>query len=108
MARDDQSKARCITRAAAMTGRAGAWAASLRWLHVATIVIVATFAIFTVTGFFGVPFLLGHIITGSVAARLHRRVTIGTIRFNPYTLRLSADALHISERGGTGDFAAVG
>jgi hypothetical protein len=41
-------------------------------------------------------------------ARLHRRVTIGTIRFNPYTLRLSADALHISERGGTGDFAAVG
>jgi uncharacterized protein involved in outer membrane biogenesis len=95
-------------REAAMTGRAKAWAVRSRWLHVTAIVIVATFAIFTLTGFFGVPLLLGHIISGSVAARLHRRVTVGTIRFNPYTLRLSADALHVSERGGAGDFAAVG
>jgi uncharacterized protein involved in outer membrane biogenesis len=91
-----------------MMGRAGAWAARSRWLHTATIIIAAIFAIFTVMGFFGVPFLLRHIITRSVGASLHRRVTIGTIRFNPYTLRLSADALHISERGGTGDFGAVG
>jgi hypothetical protein len=95
-------------REATMTGRAAAWAARSRWLHVTAIVVVAAFAIFTLTGFFGVPLLLGHIISGRVAARIHRRVTIGTIRFNPYTLRLSADAVHVSERGGAGDFAAVG
>jgi hypothetical protein len=98
----------------AMTGRAGVWAAHAdhlgrsRRLRLTAIVIVVAFAILTLTGFFGVPLLLGHIIRGSVAARIHRRVTIGTIRFNPYTLRLSADALHVSERGGAGDFAAVG
>src|SRR5215471_2638496 len=91
-----------------MRGGAGAWAARVRWLYVAAIIIFSTVAIFTVTGFFGVPLLLGHIIRGSVAASLHRRVTVGTIQFNPYTLRLSADALDISERGGDGDFALVG
>jgi hypothetical protein len=101
-------------REAGVTRRARAWAAHAahwgrsRWLHVTAIVIVTAFSIFTMTGFFGVPLLLGHIIRGSVASSLHRRVTVGTIRFNPYTLRLSADALHISERGGTGDFASVG
>jgi hypothetical protein len=79
-----------------------------RLLRATAIVNVAAFAIFTLTGFFGVPWLLDHLARGLVAARLHRRVTVGTIWFNPYTLRFSADGLHVSEREGPADFAAVG
>ena len=79
-----------------------------RRLRMTAIVIVAAIAIFTLTGFFGVPLLLGHYAKGSLAASLHRRVSVGTIRFNPYTLRFSADGLHVSEREGPADFAAVG
>lgn len=97
-----------------MSSRAGPLAARAshlgrpRLLRVTAIVIVAAFAIFTLTGFFGVPLLLDHLARGLVAARLHRRVTVGTIRFNPYTLRFSADRLRLSEREGPADFAAVG
>jgi len=79
-----------------------------RRLRLTAIVILAAFAIYTLAGFFGVPLLLNHFARGFVATRLHRQVTVGTIRFNPYTLRFSADGLHVSEREGPADFAAVG
>jgi hypothetical protein len=59
-----------------------------RRLRATAIVIIVTFAIFNLTGFFGVPWLLAHFASNSAAASLHRRITVGTIRFNPYTLRL--------------------
>src|SRR6516162_987436 len=104
----------CVLQEATMTGRAEAWAARAAHLarshrlRVSAIVIVAAFAIFSLAGFFGFPWLLDHFAHGSVAAILKRQVTVGTIRFNPYTLRLSVDALRVSERDGVGDFAAVG
>jgi hypothetical protein len=79
-----------------------------RRLRVTAIIVTSVFAIFTLAGFFGVPWLVGYLARGRVADSLHRRVAVGAIRFNPYTLRFSADALHVSEREGSGDFAAVG
>ncbi|MBV8134778.1 MAG: DUF748 domain-containing protein [Deltaproteobacteria bacterium] len=77
-------------------------------LRVTAVIIVAALAVFTLAGFFGVPLLLEHMAQGTAAAILHRRVTVGMIRFNPYTLQLSADTLRVSERDSDEDFATVG
>jgi hypothetical protein len=77
-------------------------------LRVAAVVLLAAIGIFTVGGFFGLPLLLDHIARVRVAAILHRRVTVGSIRFNPYTLELCADTLRVSERESDEDFAAAG
>jgi len=97
-----------------MTGRAEAWAGRVahlgrsRRLRVTTVIMIGALAIFTLTGFFGVPLLLDHVAQGTAAAILHRRVTVGPIRFNPYTLELCADTLRVREREGDEDFATVG
>ena len=79
-----------------------------RRLRTIGLIVVAAFAIFTLSGFVGVPLLLHYLAGGRVAAALHRQVTLGKVRFNPYTLRLSADDLLIRERDGSGKFARVG
>src|SRR6516162_256032 len=97
-----------------MRARALAWATRAvhlgrtRRLRVAAVVLLAAIGIFTVGGFFGPPLLLDHIARVRVAAILHRRVTVGPIRFNPYTLELCADTLRVREREGDEDFATVG
>jgi Domain of Unknown Function (DUF748) len=72
------------------------------------LIIVGAVAIFTLAGFFGVPLLLGHLARVQVAAALHRQVSVGEIRFNPYTLRLSIDRLHVAERDSQEAFADIG
>jgi uncharacterized protein involved in outer membrane biogenesis len=80
----------------------------LRWVRITALVLLAGFAIFTIGGFLGVPLLLHHLVTGSLSASLHRQASVGKIRFNPYKLRLSADALRINERGSQEPFAEIG
>lgn len=70
-------------------------------------VLVAAVAIFTLGGFFGVPALLRHLGRARLAAALHRQVTVGTVKFNPYTLRLTVDHLHFGEHDGPQAFADI-
>jgi len=60
---------------------------------------VAVFLLlFTIAGFFLVPHILRGILTGQVATSLHRPVSVGTIRFDPYTLRLQIDRMQVGDR----------
>lgn len=72
------------------------------------IAVVAVVLLYGLAGFFGVPPLLRYIITGQVAASLNRPASVGAIRFNPYTLRLNLDRLHIGDRGGSQSFVDIG
>lgn len=72
------------------------------------LIVVAVIAFFGVATYFAVPPILRHIVTGPVAASIHRRVSVGKIGFNLYTLRLDVDKLHISERDSPGSFVDVG
>ncbi len=95
-------------------GLAGDWIARAahvgrsRRLRTVVLIVVGAFAIFTLAGFFGVPLLIHYLAGGRLTAALHRQVTVGTVRFNPYTLRLSAEDLRVRERDGSRNFAQVG
>ncbi len=64
------------------------------------IVILIVVAVYGAAGFFGGPPLFRHIITHQVAASIARPAAVGTVRFNPYTLRLELDQLRIGDRAG--------
>ncbi len=64
--------------------------------------------IYTGFGFFGVPAILRHVLTGSVAKSLKRQVSVGKIAFNPYSLRLEIDQLEVAGRSGVGAFVEIG
>ena len=64
--------------------------------------------VFGLFGFFGVPAILRHVLTGQVAQTLHRPVTVGDIAFNPYRLRLEVDKLHIGDRDEAAPFVEIG
>ncbi len=96
-----------MNRIKAVMTRLANWG-RLRWVRITAWVVAAALAIFTLGGFVGVPLLIHHIVSGSLSASLHRRASVGKVRFNPYTLCLSADALRINERGSQERFAEIG
>ncbi len=61
------------------------------------IAIVVIIFLYGAAGFFAVPPILRHILTGPVATQIKRPVTVGAISFNPYTLRLNVDRLHVGD-----------
>lgn len=72
------------------------------------IALTAAVALFALLGFVGVPALLRHMATGRLAASLRRTVTVGKISFNPFTLRLEIDRLHISDADQSRRFVDLG
>jgi len=72
------------------------------------ITVLVVFLIFTIGGFLVVPHVLRGILTGQVATSLHRPITVGTIRFNPYTLRLQVNNLRVAGHGNEKPLAAFG
>jgi uncharacterized protein involved in outer membrane biogenesis len=79
----------------------------LRWLRRTVLAVAIALLVFTLAGFFGVPPLLRYLLTGRVGTSLHRRVNVGEISFNPYTLRLEVANLRIEATDGQ-PFAAIG
>jgi len=77
----------------------------LRRIGITLCVVIVAFGLF---GFFGVPAILRHVLTGQVAQTLHRPVTVGDIAFNPYRLRLEIDQLHIGDRDASVPFVDIG
>jgi uncharacterized protein involved in outer membrane biogenesis len=84
------------------------WGRSSRRLRRIGIGVAVVIVVFGLFGFFGVPPILRHVLTGQVAQTLHRPVTVGDIAFNPYRLRLEIDKLHIGERGASVPFVDIG
>ncbi|RUL78126.1 DUF748 domain-containing protein [Dyella choica] len=75
-----------------------------RRLRITTLVIVILLALFGLFGFFIAPGIIKGQLEKQLAAQLQRPVTIGAVHFNPYTIRLTVDKLHIGERDGAASF----
>src|SRR5271163_3493534 len=63
------------------------------------IIVVSIVVFLGLATYIAVPPILRHVLTGPVAASIHRDVTVGKIRFNLYRLKLDLDQLHVGERG---------
>jgi len=81
-----------------IAGRAAELAKTRRGRRIGITVVVLLLT-FTIGGFLVVPHVLRGILTGQVATSLHRPVTVGKIRFNPYTLRLQVSDLRVAGHG---------
>jgi len=90
-----------------INARAAAIAHARRTRRVA-IGVAITIVVYGLLGFIALPMILRHVVTGQVATSLHRPVSVGKIAFNPYTLRLQVDELHVGEREGAQAFAGLG
>lgn len=82
-----------VQRPSRAAARGGRW---LRWLSGAVILVAAYAAI----GFWGVPFALRHELPVLARDDLARQASIGEVRFNPFTLRLEAQDLRLTENDG--------
>ena len=69
-----------------------------RWLRRTAATILIVLILYTLGGFFGVPYLMRRVLTGQVASALKRPVTVGAIAFNPFRLRLEVAGLHVGDR----------
>ena len=94
-----------LQRGLMIVGRAAELAKTRRGRRIGITVLVLLL-IFTIGGFLVVPHVLRGILTGQVATSLHRPVTVGTIRFNPYTLRLQVNDLLVGGHGNEKPLAA--
>ncbi len=70
--------------------------------------VVVVVVLFGLAGFVGVPLLAQHVVAGRLAASLHRPVSMERVRFNPYTLRLNIEKLHIGDRAASDPFVDIG
>jgi len=55
------------------------------------------FVLFTIAGFFVLPPLLKNVLTQKLSENLHREVTIGEIKINPFTLTVKVKGILIKE-----------
>src|SRR5574337_824827 len=70
---------------------------------IAAIVLV----VFGLLGFFAAPPIIRSQIEKRASAALSRPVTVAAVHFNPYTLRLQLDRLHVADRDGRSPFVDV-
>jgi uncharacterized protein involved in outer membrane biogenesis len=62
--------------------------------------------VFTVTGFFVLPPIVKSVLTKQLSANLHREVTIGQVRINPYTFSVTVRGLAVKERSSAATFVS--
>ncbi|MDE2308377.1 MAG: DUF748 domain-containing protein [Xanthomonadaceae bacterium] len=78
-----------------------------RRLRRALLVLGILLAVFGLLGFFAAPPLLKSQLQSRLGTLLGRPVTIGAVHFDPYTLRLDLDRLHIGAPDGHAAFVDV-
>ncbi|WP_431638047.1 DUF748 domain-containing protein [Dyella sp. KULCS107] len=71
------------------------------------LITAALLVLFGLLGFFAAPPILRGQIEKRASAALSRPVTLGKVHFNPFTLRLQLDRLHIGGRDGKAAFVDV-
>jgi len=62
--------------------------------------IAALVIVYTLVGFFLVPYLARHAIKNYVHEDMHRRITLGEIKFNPFTLTARVKSIALAEANG--------
>jgi len=70
-------------------------------------IVAAVLVLFGLLGFFAAPPILRGQIEKRAGAALSRPVTLGAVHFNPFTLRLQLDRLHIGGRDGHAAFVDI-
>src|SRR5213078_37257 len=70
----------------------------LRGLRNAAIALIALVALFALVGFFVVPPIAKSQIETRAAETLGRRVTVGTVAFNPFTLKATLSDFVLADR----------
>ncbi|WP_153022855.1 AsmA family protein, partial [Rhodanobacter thiooxydans] len=73
----------------------------------ATLIATVVLVVFGLLGFFAAPPIIRGQIEKRASAALSRPVTLGAVHFNPYTLRLQLDRLHIADRDGRSPFVDI-
>jgi uncharacterized protein involved in outer membrane biogenesis len=70
--------------------------------------LLAAFAVYSLAGFFLVPYLVKTVAAGKLTELLKRQTSIEEVRFNPYSFNLSVTGFKVLEPGGTEVFASFG
>jgi hypothetical protein len=70
--------------------------------------LLVALVLFNLLGFFGVPLLVRYVAGHQLSAALSRPVSVGSVSFNPNTLKLEVEQLHVGEREGTASFVDLG
>jgi hypothetical protein len=96
-----------LQRGSLIAERAAEFAKTRGGRRIGITVLVLLF-LFTIGGFLVVPHVLRGILTGQIATSLHRQVSVGKIRFNPYTLRLQINDVRVAGHGNEKPLAALG
>lgn len=65
-----------------------------------TIAVASLLVIYTLAGFFLVPFLMGHFLPGMLSERLQGEVTLEKVSVNPYSLVMEARGFRVNEPSG--------
>jgi len=80
---------------------------NMKKIRTTIIVILAVFALYTITGFFILPPILTSVLSKSLTQALHRNVTIEKIRTNPYTLEVELQGLSIKDQKDQSTFVSL-
>ncbi len=67
----------------------------------AVIITAAVIAVYTLAGFFLVPYLIGHFAPKMLSEQLKSEVSLQRVKINPYSLTLEAEEFRINEPSGT-------
>jgi len=77
----------------------GFWKKFLLWSAVGLL-------LFTLFGFFALPYILKAVLTSQLTQRLHREATIQEVHFNPFYLTLQVKNFALKDRNGTDRFVS--
>ena len=72
-----------------------------------TVGVLIALVVFGLLGFFAAPPLIRSQVESRASMALGRPVTLGSISLNPFTLKLTAERLHIGERDGKSPFVDI-
>jgi Domain of Unknown Function (DUF748) len=92
--------------AARVRERVAQWRNSRR-VRKSILIAGSAILLYALFGFFAVPALLQHWIDTRAATLIGRPVSVGALRFNPFTLKLGVDQVHIGDADGAKAFIDV-
>ena len=67
---------------------------------------VVGLVVFTLFGFFGLPYVLKYVLTSRLTKLFHRETTVQEVRFNPFYLTLQVKGFALKDRNGTDPFVS--